>query len=235
MVMITKEQILKNRQQTSTSPFRKYRDYRPGEFICVFADTAAGGEDYCACIFLSKTHLDIPMIYHAQVIASDMTPVIQQELEHIYDITQVKPVIAYERNNGGIFELERLARLNRNGKYDIYKVKTGIGSRETTKDTPKLGWETNTATRPHMLSQLKDCIDSMSLEIPDRPLVNEMFSFVMVQTSSSWKAQAENGSHDDLIMALAGAWQLYQTELPQRIEQIETQQDLELDQFGLYS
>ncbi len=235
MADLSKEQILKNRQAVSTSPFRRYRDYRPGEFICVFADTAAGGEDYCAAQFLSKTYLDVPVVYHAQVIASEMTPILQTELEHIYDVTQVKPIVAYERNNGGIFELERLARLNRNGKYDIYKVKTGIGSREAIKDTPKLGWETNTATRPHMLAQIKDCIDSMSLDIPDKPTVNEMFSFIKVQTSSSWKAQAENGAHDDLIMSLAGAWQLYQTEQPQRITPIETQQDLELDQYGLYS
>jgi hypothetical protein len=41
-----------------------------------------------------------------------------------------------------------------------------------------------------------------------------MFSFVEVQTSMSWRAQAEKGAHDDLVIALAGAWQLYQTEEP---------------------
>jgi hypothetical protein len=41
-----------------------------------------------------------------------------------------------------------------------------------------------------------------------------MFSFIVNQTSSSWKAQAESGAHDDLIMALAIAWQLYQSESP---------------------
>lgn len=63
-----------------------------------------------------------------------------------------------------------------------------------------------------MLSMLKEAIDNRLITIYDKPTVNEMFSFIVSQTSSSWKAQAEQGAHDDLIMALAGAWQLYQTE-----------------------
>ena len=232
----TKESILARRTQTSDSPFRRYRDYQQGEFFCVFADTAAGGDDYTAVQFLSKTKLDVPVVYHKQVIASEMTPLLHMELEHIFDVTQVRPIVAYERNNGGIFELERLASLNRLGKYDLYKVKQGIGqSNQAVRSTPKLGWETNSATRPHMLAQLKDCIDGMLITLYDRPTVNEMFSFVQVQTSSSWKAQAEVGSHDDLIMSLAGAWQLYQTENPTRMGHFELQQDLELDEYGLYS
>lgn len=193
---------------------RRYRDYQPGEFYCVFADTAAGGLDYCAAQFLCKTKLDVPVVYHSKTIASEMTPLIHHELERIYDETHVKPVIAFERNNGAIFELERLATLNRQDKYVIYQEKKNVGTTTNTSVTPKLGWTTNSATRPAMLSMLKEAIDTRLLTIYDRPTVNEMFSFVVVQTSSSWKAQAESGAHDDLIMALAGAWQLYQTEQP---------------------
>lgn len=196
--------------------FRRYRPLEPGEFFCVFADTAAGGLDYCAVQFLSKTKLDVPIVYHSKVIATEMTPLIHHELESIYDQTQVKPVIAFERNNGGVYELERLATLNRLGKYTIYQEKTNIGTTNTVNSSPRLGWTTSSATRPAMLSMLKEAIDTRILKLYDRPTINEMFSFVVVQTSSSWKAQAESGAHDDLIMALAGAWQLYQTEQPER-------------------
>jgi len=194
--------------------FRRYRDYELGEFYCVFADTAAGGLDYCAAQFLCKTKLDVPIVYHSKVTATEMTPLLHLELEKIYDLTHVKPVIAYERNNGGMYELERLATLNRNGKYSIYQEKRNIGTTDTTNPSPKLGWTTSSATRPIMLQMLKEAIDMRTLTIYDRPTVNEMFSFIVNQTSSSWKAQAESGAHDDLIMSLAGAWQLYQTELP---------------------
>ena len=189
--------------------FRRYRELDRGEFIVCFADTAAGGIDYCAAQFLSKDKVDVPIIYHAQTIATEMTPALHHELERIYEATGVQPVVCFERNNGGVY---RLAGLNRNGKYLIYQEKKNVGSTDSTVSTPKLGWTTNSATRPVMLSMLKDAIDTRLLTIYDRPTINEMFAFVVVQTSSSWKAQAESGAHDDLIMSLAGAWQMYQTE-----------------------
>lgn len=198
----------------SNQSFRRYREYKPGEFYVVFADTAAGGGDFCAAHFLCRERLDIPTVYHKKTIATEMTPELHQELERIYDITGVQPVVAYERNNGGIFELERLAALNKRGKYRMYKKKDHTGTGKGAKDTPKLGWDTNSATRPAMLADLKQAIDNKLFTIYDRPTINEMFSFVEVQTNVSWRAAAEKGAHDDLVMALAGVWQMYQTEAP---------------------
>lgn len=192
--------------------FRQYRQFESGEFICVGVDTSAGGTDYCAAQFLSKTKLDVPLIYHSKVLASEMTPRLFEVLEKIYDITGVAPVIAYERNNGGIFEFERLASLNRLNKYKIFEMPT-YGAVEN-QNPKKIGWDTNTATRPKMLADLKEAIDKRLLNIKDKQTIQEMFSFVVVQTSTTWKAQAEEGAHDDLIMALAIAWQLQQNEQP---------------------
>lgn len=194
--------------------FRRYRDYEKGEFYVVGVDTSWGGTDYCAAQFLCKTTLDIPTVFHSRVLATEMTPQIHTELEKIFDQTGIKPVVAFERNNGGVAEIERLATLNRNGKYKIYVEKTNVGSTSVTHDTVKLGWTTSSATRPIMLSMLKEAIDNQLINIYDKQTITEMFSFIVSQTSSSWKAQAESGAHDDLIMALAIAWQLYQTESP---------------------
>jgi hypothetical protein len=194
--------------------FRRYRHFEPNEFVLCFGDTAWGGADYCAAQFLSKAKLDVPLVYHSKTIASEMTPLIHNQLERIYDQTQVQPVVAFERNNGGVAEMERLASLNRNGKYRIYQEKSKVGETESTKDSVRYGYTTNTATRPTMLSMLKEAIDNRLIKIYDRPTVNEMFSFIVSQTSSNWKAQAESGAHDDLIMSLAGVWQMYQTESP---------------------
>lgn len=194
--------------------FRRYRDYQKGEFIVVGVDTSWGGTDYSCAQFLSKTNLDIPTVFHSKVLATEMTPKIHTELERIYDETKVKPVVAFERNNGGVAEIERLATLNRNGKYKIYIERSGMATTQGLEDGVKLGWTTSSATRPTMLSMLKECIDNRLIRIYDKPTINEMFAFIVSQTSSSWKAQAEQGSHDDLVMSLAIAWQLYQTENP---------------------
>ncbi len=194
--------------------FRRYRTYQKGEFYVVAADTSWGGTDYCAVQFLSKTHLDVPVVFHSKVLATEMTPQIHNELERIFDATGVKPVIAFERNNGGVAEIERLATLNRNGKYRIYTEKSNVGTTDQTESSVKLGWTTSSASRPTMLQMLKEAVDAKLITIYDKPTVTEMFSFIVSQTSSSWKAQAEQGAHDDLIMSLAIAWQLYQTENP---------------------
>jgi hypothetical protein len=194
--------------------FKRFREFQKGEFIIVGADTAAGGGDNCAVQFLSHKWLDVPQVYHSKVTASFMTPLLHEELTRIHQETGVQPVIAYERNNGGGFEMDRLARLNRFGDYRIYTMKH-LDPTGRVVDTGKLGWDTNTATRPKMLQELKDAVESELLHIYHRMTVDEMFSFIISKTG---KPEAEDGAHDYLVMSLAIAWQLYQTEKP-KIEQ----------------
>lgn len=190
--------------------FRIFRDIEPGEFFTVGVDTSAGGIDYCAAQFFSTDKLDVPLVYHSKALATEMTPVLLQALERVYDITKVAPVVAYERNNGGVFELERLSSLNKDNKFRIYENRP-FGN--INNDMPKtIGWNTSSATRPKMLADIKEAIDHKLIKVYDKFTIEEMFSFVIVQTSSSWKAQAERGAHDDLIMSLCIAYQLYQTE-----------------------
>lgn len=133
-------------------------------------------------------------------------------LEKIYEQTGNPPVVAYETNNGGIFEIDRLNALNRKQAYTIYLQKH-FGDINT-QDQPehKMGWTTNVATRPKMLGDLKEAVDNHVLTIYDKATIGEMYSFIVAQTNSSWKAQAEKHAHDDLIFAAAIAWQLKQTE-----------------------
>jgi phage terminase large subunit len=191
--------------------FRRYRKYLPGEFIIVAADTASGGGDYCAAQFLSKTNLDVPVVFHSDVTASEMTPKLYTELEKIYKETGIKPVVAYETNNGGVFELQRLATLNREGHYIMYQQKSGVGTIDATVNSNKYGFSTNSATRPAILQILKEAIDNQLLTIYDKPTINEMFAFII---KPNGRPQAEQGAHDDLVMSLAIAWQMYQTESP---------------------
>jgi len=193
--------------------FRQFRRFEKNEYILVGADTSMGMSDYCTAQFLSRNKLDVPLVFHAKVLANDMTAELLPVIEKIFDQTGVRPTIAYERNNGGVFELERLAGLNRANKFDVFKM-PNRGNIENS-DPTKLGWDTNTATRPRMLSDLKDAIDKKLITIYDKPTIDEMYSFIITHTTSTEKAQAERGAHDDLLFALAIAFQLYQL-LPNR-------------------
>ncbi len=194
--------------------FYRYRPWQPGEFVLCFVDTAAGGGDNVAGQFLSHKWLDVPEVYHSKTTITYATPLFHEELTQISKETGVQPVIAFERNNGGQFEMDRLARLNRFGAYRIYTMKTTDGYGRMV-DTGKLGWDTNLATRPKMCQDLKEAVESDLLHLYHRQTVNEMFSFVI---KPNGRYEAEENAHDDLVMALAGVWQLYQTETPKRDE-----------------
>lgn len=196
--------------------FRRYRPWQPGEFVLLFIDTAAGGSDRVAGQFLSHRWLDLPEVLHAHVTITAITPLIHEELLSIYKQTSIRPIVCFERNNGGAFELERLARLNRHNDYRIYTQKRLNPSTGRTEDTGVAGWDTNTATRPKMLQELDDGLNSRLLHLYDRQTINECFSFIV--NPKTGKAEAEEGAHDDLVMSLAGVWQLYQTEKPEEDE-----------------
>lgn len=209
------------------SYYRQYRKLEQGEFFVVAADTAMGGTDYCAAQFLSTKRLDVPLVYHRRGVMSYMTEDILPVLERLHDVTGYKPVIAYERQNGGAIELERLATLNKKHKFEVYKMGTyGIdysSSKSGEPEATKYGYDTNTATRPKMLSDLKEAIDKRLIKVYDKPTITELYGFIVSQTSSSWKAQAEKGAHDDLVMSLAIVWQLYQVCQPSMtVEEITT-------------
>src|SRR3990167_6588193 len=153
--------------------FKQYRPIQEHEFFVVAADTSSGMGDYCAAQFISKTKTDVPLVYHAKTIATEMTNAIQPVLEKLYDKTHNKPVIAYERNAGGVFEIDRLASMNYNGKYEIFKM-PNVG-RDNPPEAVKFGWETTTTTRPAMLSQLKDAIDNKVFKIYDRRTIDELY------------------------------------------------------------
>lgn len=187
--------------------FRQYRKIENGEQFVVGCDTSAGGGDKCTAQFLSKNKLDIPLVYQSNEMATVMTNELLTILERIYDITGQRPLIAYERNNGGLFELERLAGLNRSNKFEIFKMPQY--GKVDNQDAVKIGWDTNSATRPKMLSDGKLAIDRRLVTIYDKPTIEELFSFIIVTSSSGWKAQAERGANDDLVFAFFIAWQLH--------------------------
>lgn len=199
-----------NLQRRGLYIFRQFRPLKQGEFILVGGDCSQGGADYGACAFLSKSSLDIPLIYHSRGVAAQMTAAIFPILERIFDVTGVPPVVAFESNNGGASEMERLSVLNRLNKYRLYVMKS-VGRVES-EPTGKYGYQTNAATRPILLGDWKQAVDGRLVTIYDRETIKEHLSFIITPNG---RPAAEINAHDDLIFAHAIAWQLFQTERPE--------------------
>lgn len=187
---------------------KEYRGLYRGEQIYVGVDTSFGCGDESVAQFFSSKRFDFPLVYGTPMIATEMTDELFPILNYVYDETGVIPLVAYERQNGGAFEMERLAKLNKGGKFDIFRnlITDADGK---IKKSDKLGWDTNTQTRPQMLGHLKEAVDSKLIHIYDVKTIEQMFSFVRVQHSNAIKAEAERNAHDDYVMALAIAYEMY--------------------------
>lgn len=188
---------------------RQYREIKRGEFFVVGGDCSQGGIDSNWAQFLSKDRVDVPLVLELPGVAANMTPILHQTLEWLFDKTGVQPVIALERNMGGSSEMERLRQLNRQQKYRIYAYK-GFGTDKGEHATERLGWVTDAASRPRMVGDLKSAIDIQALTIYDKETINQLSTFIVNKRSG--KPEAAPNTHDDAVMSLAVAWQLYQTE-----------------------
>lgn len=190
---------------------RKYREFERGELIVVGGDCSQGGADSNWCQFMSKTKLDIPLVYEKRGVASDMTADIYPVLNKIFDATKIIPVIALERNNGGVSEMSRLDILNnQNHKYYCWRM-PALGDKDQLKSTPMLGWNTTTLTRPIMLGEWKQAFDSGVIKIYDEETIRQHKSFIVNRMG---KPEGASGKHDDAVMACAIAYQIYQRSLP---------------------
>ena len=190
--------------------FRLYRPLVKGEFFVVFGDTAQGGSDDNFLQCMSKTQGDVPLVMQKKGMAAEATPFIRDALSYIYKQTGVKPVICLERNNGGSSAMYDLYTANVRGEYTIYYMRDADG-----KPTDKMGWDTNTLTRPKMLGEYLTAFNARLIRLYDKATIEQHQTFIV---NKNGKPEAAPNTHDDAVMSMAGVWQLYQTEQPPMIK-----------------
>jgi hypothetical protein len=190
--------------------FRLYREIEKGEFFVVFGDTAQGGVDKNFVQFMSTTRLDVPLVLAMNGVAAEMTPHLVQALKWIKQKTGIPPTVALERQNGGISAMHDLMMANHSGDYTIYIAKSS-GTLDGEERTDRLGWDTNAATRPKMLGEWLTAFNSKQVIIYDKETIEQHQTFIV---NKNGKPEAAPGTHDDGVMSMAGAWQMYQTERP---------------------
>jgi hypothetical protein len=74
--------------------------------------------------------------------------------------------------------------------------------KENERETEVIGFSTNVRTRPMVLDQLRAAMRGKDLDIKDRDTLTEMMTFVL---NEAGKMEADEGCHDDCVMALAFA------------------------------
>jgi hypothetical protein len=183
-----------------------FRPLESGEQIVIGADPAEGG-DNSVFVAISKVYTDVVMVGVSKEESSQLGYTLNHVGKFIQTQTNLFPIIAVERNTGN----STLFVLKQNNYPALYKMpKTFTGVHD--EDQEQYGWVTNMATRPKMLDDLALAIRQEAIKIPSKEIVDELFTFI--RHIKTGKPQADVGCHDDLVIALAIAWQVYQTQTP---------------------
>lgn len=191
---------------------KTFRKICKDEIFCVGCDLSVGCGDWTIAQFFSITSMDVPLVWATHESGTALTNWLWDFAGKLSSVTGTKPLISYERNNGGAFEMDRLASLNRDARYEIYTAPV-VGEGDTNANdgrSDKLGWDTNQSTRPEMLSNMKTMLENNIVKIYDKQTIEELFSFIVNRHNNSLKAEAEKNAHDDRVMALAIALKISQ-------------------------
>lgn len=145
---------------------------------------------------------------HVATISGQYAPkdlaICSAKLAFKYNIAQ----IAVERNNHGHSTIQALQvrdaeRPELNGLIPYNNLYVHVDG--------KVGWLTNEVSRTPMLDGFEDSYRNGFWKSPDRLVISQCRTFVIVNRGAVQRAQAANGSHDDLVISAAMGWAIRQS------------------------
>lgn len=184
-------------QERSLGELRVYTEPIAGHQYVMGGDVAQEG-DYSVLVVLDRTTLEEVALWWGHTNEFDLAH-IANRLGMYYN----EALIGIERNNMGVAVVKKLDELNYKRQYRM-EVLDELGKK--VKD--KLGWETNSKTRPIMISDLIQVVSERQIIIRSKEIIGEMRSFVK---NKRGKPEAQYGTHDDLVIALSIAYQMYKS------------------------
>jgi len=184
-----------------------WAEYNPTHRYGIGADTAEGiGRDSCASVIIDFS--TIPN----RIVATYESPVIPPDLFGHELIRQGKLyggcLLAPEANNTGYATVAILSENYSESKIFHQAFKDKMTGEETT----KLGWHTNSSTKPSAIYELKSAVEEGQLEVPDTDLIEECKHYQIRDLKSIKKPGMTR--HFDKLVALAIAWQLKDKAVP---------------------
>jgi len=169
--------------------------FQPGFAYAAGADISQGvSRDYQTLVILGKKGLSIEDVayIHVNDLKSKSFAFYIKEIGQEYNF----PKFAGEANSMGLSVMQELAELDYPNLFYRDKNRT------------KLGWWTDAATKERALIDLDEALTSGLLTIRYKPAIEELLSFQRLQGRDGKVVFQGVGSHDDLVMALAIAYQL---------------------------
>lgn len=171
-----------------------YREPEDGHSYILGADTAGDGSDSAVAQVVDAVTMEQVAVLRDSDIDEDLFARQIYSLGRWYN----DALIAVEANFSTypILELERL-------RYPYQYVRE-VFDDATHKVQIKYGFQTNAKTRPVLISNLQQIVREHTDCINDLMTMEEMLTFV--RNPDTYKPEAEEGAHDDTIMALGIAY-----------------------------
>lgn len=186
--------------------YKYYKPYMKGHMYVLGADVAKGTRnDHSTMVVLDITTGETVMTYKS----NEIDPV-----NFAYDIKKAALeyggcLVAPENNNVGYTTCVTLKGIYSNIYTEMREDKM------ETVATHKLGWNTSLLSKPKMMYEVSEAMDSLDLKIIDSAILREARKFnkedsLQIETSSVQDSESKTGStkHFDLLIALAIAWQV---------------------------
>lgn len=211
MVLINEARtyLRKNPPHEQTEHYTAFFPPEAGHVYAAGADVAEGlGGDYSVLTILDATAGRTAFRYRGHM-AIDAFAALCAKRAAAYN----NCLLAVERNNHGHAVINLLREVHR---YPNLYYESG-GQRAVAREfiEPAYGWLTSSKTKPIMLDQLKLAVEGDSLEdektfSPEVMILDELFlSEALSFVEKDGKLTAEAGKHDDCIISLAIAYQMY--------------------------
>lgn len=162
------------------------------KFYCIGGDVAEGliDGDYSVGIVGNGDDMKVDAMFHGHI-DPDLFGEELVKLAKYYN----DAYIGVENNNHGLTTLKAIQRKD---YYNIYFSKTY--DQITDKLTQKIGWSTNAKTKPLMIDKLAEFIREGYIGIKSKLILRELLTYVI---DDKGQTNAQDGCHDDTVMALA--------------------------------
>lgn len=187
--MVPEEPILKwdNRLDVFVEPIKDHK-------YIMAVDPAKGGLDAFAVQIIDVTSFPFEQVADAQIFKCNyqIMPEFLNEWGNRYN----NAYMIIENNEGAGTFIANMMHL------DFEYENLFFTKKDNGKFSKEPGFRTTTKTRTQILETFKHFVDNKRLIIRDKKTINELYSFIIKDN----KYQADDGSHDDLVMSMSLAF-----------------------------
>lgn len=187
--MVPEEPILKwdNRLDVFVEPIKDHK-------YIMAVDPAKGGLDAFAVQIIDVTSFPFGQVADAQIFKCNyqIMPEFLNEWGNRYN----NAYMIIENNEGAGTFIANMMLL------DFEYENLFFTKKDNGKFSKEPGFRTTTKTRTQILETFKHFVDNKRLIIRDKKTINELYAFIIKDN----KYQADDGSHDDLVMSMALAF-----------------------------